>query len=268
MKAIGFQCGQFGDLVISSVAARAFKQVNPKAHLTIGISQKYKQIAPLFENHKYFDDIVFYEGYDNWPAPSDLETIKRFDMVYDAMPKRLNEADWWKSEHQAVNACSIYCLSPPNDLQCSLNQSLSYSPQSKTITFAPFAGFYNSNNLKKLSISKAQQIVNALIANGYEVFVVGGPNEPDLQGAVKINKSYSESLKFVLGCQCYIGTDTGMTWAASAYSVPTIGLYSHSYYGSEYVKNIQPINPNAIYLSENNVNDIKIEDIIDKLSLC
>ena len=70
----------------------------------------------------------------------------------------------------------------------------------------------------------------------------------------------------MLGCKLLITTDSGFSWVASGYQLPTIGLYSHDYYGKDFVKNIQPRNPNAIYFAESNVNAINIDSIVETIA--
>ena len=54
MQAIGFNQGQLGDICMGVVAARAFKRDFPESQLTVGINEKFKNIAPLFLKNKYF----------------------------------------------------------------------------------------------------------------------------------------------------------------------------------------------------------------------
>ena len=51
IKAIGFNQGQIGDLVINLIACRAFKEKFPDSHLTFGINKKYQSILPIFKHN-------------------------------------------------------------------------------------------------------------------------------------------------------------------------------------------------------------------------
>ena len=55
-----------------------------------------------------------------------------------------------------------------------------------------------------------------------------------------------------------------MSWAASGFQHPTVGLYAWGYNpvaGTS--KNWQPTNPNAVYLESKRASDIKPRDIIE-----
>lgn len=267
MRAIGFCQGQRGDLIISTVAARAFKQRYPDAHLTLGVNQRYTDMIPLFYQHPYFDDFHVYEEYDNWPGRRDQLYLlsSGYNAVYPAMPKRHNEATWWQTEHQAQNICSVYGLIPPQDIQCILTPWFRPYGQDMRdyVAFNYIGAFYAGYpNAKSYSPERAAEIVRIVRGLGYKVIVLGDPNEPLLEGTERRPLTYVESVKTMLSCRAFIGIDSGLTWAASAYSFPTLACYSDAYYSPAHISNIQPRNPNSRYLSAPNVNEISVDAIV------
>lgn len=257
--------GQFGDLCINTVAFKKIKELNPESFLVMSINKKYTEISPIFLNNPFIDSLIVWDQYDSWPNEKDLSLIKNYrnTKLYHPMPPHTSNA-WFLNSHQTEEAAFMNGYNGnrfPNGEQCILTKWFDTDKNSNFVAFSPFAGFYSPNNKKMLSIENAQKIVNLIKAKGYNVIQLGGSNEPVLDGAIKENGSFFSSIKAALSCKFYIGTDTGMTWILSAYSHPSLGLYSHEYYTKDYVKNIQPINPNAIYLSESNVNQITIEKI-------
>lgn len=269
MKAIGFNLGQRGDLAINTCAARVYKELFPNSKLIMGVHSNYSDMLPLFENHDYFDGFHIYESYNDWPNKTDSDYLKseNYDIVFNGMPKNTSFS-WFTYAHQTQEVCLMHGLRPPNNLQCSLNQWFPSIKHQKTIAFAPFGGWYNKNNTKKLSFEFAQIIVNEILKFGYQILQIGGSDEPKLENAIKLDCCYFDTIKHVLGCDCLIHSDTGIGWVISAYSFPQLGLYSNDYYvrnGVNYIRSIQPVNPNSIYLDENNVNQIKIEKILENL---
>lgn len=267
MKVSGFNSGQFGDLVINTVAARRMKELfSDKIILSLGIVKKYKEIAPLFIDHPDIDSIHFWEGYDDFPTENDKRKIEKFDRVFHPMPTHGQGKPWFTMRHQTQEVCYMNGLGDVPPSRCYLEKWFDVQPNGhKYIAFAPFAGWYNKDNDKKLSEKRANQICSIINDLGYGVLQIGGPDEPKLIGALNFNGSIFKSVADVLSCKMLIHTDTFIGWAASAYEHPQIGLYSHSYYsvdGNNYVKNIQPINKNSIYLSAGNVNDIPDEHYI------
>lgn len=262
-RAIGFNVAQRGDIIISTVAARAFKETYPDARLTLGINRQYEDMLPLFGAHESFDDFHLYHGLDDWPNGEDNLFLAKnqFDIVYHGMPKRPNEATWWRTESQPANICSLYGLKVPRNLQCSLTKWFDVPDYSSYIGFQPFGGWQDWPNKKSFSLARAQEVVNLIVKSGFKVLQFGGPEEPSLDGATRFDGTYFDSMKAMVGCRALVTIDSGRVWAASAYSVPTLGLYSHDYYGEQFISNIQPINPNAIYLSAPLVNQINLDVI-------
>jgi ADP-heptose:LPS heptosyltransferase len=266
--AIGFNLGQRGDLVINTVASRSFKQMFPKTLLVLGIGPQYADMIPLFKNHPYFDAIHVYNSYDNWCDLTDQQYLSRthYDLVFNGMPRHTSDK-WFEQYHQCEEVCAMHNLEIPEDYSCELVKWFDNDDRidtKKTIAFAPFAGFYNKGNDKKLSIEKAQQIVDICCDLDYDVLQLGGSDEPRLNHVLTIYSDYFGSVKSMLSCKSLIHTDTGLGWVASAYKFPCLGLYSNAYYGDK-IKNIQPINPNAVYLDSDNVNNISLDIIKEKL---
>jgi hypothetical protein len=266
-KFIGFNLGQRGDLCMNTVAIRQLKEQVENVHFTLGVSKKYADMMPLFFNHPCIDSLYIYEGYDEWPTQKDKKFLieKKFDLVFHGLPKHTSD-DWWKYFHQTEEVCLMNGLKKPKKLNCFLNQWFDLNKKFENyIAFAPFAGFYNKNNKKKLSIEKAEAIVSDINSLGYKVLHIGGDDEPEINNTVKLNTDYFSSIKNMISCKALIHTDTGCGWIASAYEFPCIGLYSNEYYSKEFIKNIQPINKNALYLDDIECNYIDNELIINKL---
>lgn len=267
MRAIGFQQGQFGDLVISTVPARSFKQRHPGATLTLGLNQRYADMAPLFA-HSDFDDIHVYESYDWWPNNRDNNYLVRagYDHVFDAMPKRANEANWWRFEHQCQNACSLYGLPYPIDgHQCKLTKWFDVPDYSGYVALNYIGAFYAGYpNVKSYSPERARELVKMIRAKGYKVIVIGDPKEPALEDTERKDLSYFDSVKTMLGCRALVGLDSGLNWVSSAYSHPTLACYASEYYGDK-IGSIQPVNPNSRYLSAPSLNQISLDVIEQEL---
>ena len=116
---------------------------------------------------------------------------------------------------------------------------------------------------KMPSLSKAKEIINFIESLGYIPVQIGLPDQPQLCKNRFIG-AFFETIKFVLSCKLLVTVDSAMSWLASGYSFPTIGLYGYSYYPSATSsKNWQPINNNANYLESNLVENIENDKIIN-----
>lgn len=262
MKAIGFNLGQRGDLIMNTVVARAFKDAYPDSQLILGVGPQYADMIDLFKHHPYIDGVHVYEGYDNWPTIKDITYLNdsKYDLVFNGMARHAFN-NWYQMFHQCEEACLMHFLKPPQDISCILTDHFQLSRQNKRVAFAPFAGYYNVNNNKKLSIENAQRIVDFLHQRGYTVVQLGGHDEPALENTIFEHRSYVDSVKEILKSHFYIGTDTGLTWVASAYKHPSIVFYSNEQYGKK-VTSIQPKNIHGRYYDGVNLNELNFESIL------
>ena len=261
--AIGFNLGQRGDLILNTVVARSFKEQCPDWHLTLGVGPEYADMEPFFKDHPHIDAFHVYGSYDGWPNETDRQYLlaANYDTVFNGMPRHTND-QWWRWIHQAEETCWMHGLrAPSNGIHCQLTPWFEVENRRDWVAFAPFAGWYNLTNDKKLSRDKAQDIVDLIISRGFKVLQIGGPGEPRLNRATFCETSYFESIRAILGCELFIHTDTGAGWAVSAYRFRQLGLYSHAYYGADRVAAIQPINPNAKYLSVSRADEIELDTI-------
>jgi hypothetical protein len=276
MKTIKFNQGQVGDLCINTVAARLFKLQHPDETLIMSVNKKYADLIPLFYNHPHIDGFKIWDGYDDFSKKDIDWIIANQDKytIYPTMPQHTSN-DWWMFNHQAKECCLMNGLLDTkllnNDYSCYLEKWFDLSPflfKRRNIAFAPFAGWYNKNNDKKLTIEKAQSLATDISKLGFAVLQIGGKDEPKLNDTWKVETSYVDSLKNILASELLVTTDTWAAWYSSAYKHKTIGLYSNNYYtknGINHISSIQPINENAIYLDSYNVNDIPNELILDKI---
>ena len=77
IKAIGWNLGQIGDIIMNTVVSRGFKEQYPDSHLTLGIYKEYSDMKDLFINHPFIDDVHIYDSYNNWPNDNDKKFLNR-----------------------------------------------------------------------------------------------------------------------------------------------------------------------------------------------
>ena len=250
---------------MTTVAARAFKEQYPDWKLTMAVGPQFADMLPLFYQHSYYDNYHVWETYEGWPSAPDVEYLRRekYDVAFHAFPPHPDE--WWRHRHQYAEAAHMVGLHIPKDIQPVLTKWFHVARSVGTVAFAPFAGWYNQSNDKKLSIDHAQDIVNMLLKRGKKVLQIGGADEPKLAGVDQYKTSYFQSVKDVLGCDLLIHTDTGIGHVIGAYQHPAIGLYGYRYYGKEKVRNIQPISENTVCISEETVGQISVDSVAQAL---
>jgi ADP-heptose:LPS heptosyltransferase len=266
IRAVGFQQGLRGDLVMSTVAARSFKQQYPDSHLTLGLNRQFKDLAPLFHDHLYYDAVHCYSAYDNWPGEEDMLYLQaaKYDIVFNPMPQHPDQ--WYTLRHQYAEAANMVGLPIPSDITPVLTRW--FSPQDnwpdQVIAFAPFGGNGGAND-KMLSVKQAQFIVDYLIGAGWSVLHLGAPNEPMLNGAKYLKTCYFDSVRNMLSCRALIHCDTGLGHVAGAYNHPSLGIYGYRYFGKEFIKNIQPLHSGFRRVEEPTIKDHTNEKLAESL---
>ena len=83
------------------------------------------------------------------------------------------------------------------------------------------------------------------------------PGVLDLRGRT----SLAQAAAILRESGCFVGIDSGLMWIAGSLQIRTVGLY-----GSEYVgrpQAVQPVNPNAVYLSAEKMGEIGVEEVAE-----
>ena len=262
MKAIGFNAGQYGDLAMNVVAAGVLAEIHPECKLTFAIGNRYADCEGAFRFQKNIDSTYIWDSYNTWPAPTDLKYMeeKKFDLAFNAMPIH-PDPQWYLKRHQTEEVCYMHGLPPPRSRKINLQK---YWPSEgreniyKNYVYITREGSFEN---KKVSVSQFTEVEKFLTSKGLSIIT---------PYADKIEKhlSYFDSIRIMTACKFLITVDTGMCWFASAYNIPTVGLYGYEFYpGATTSKNWQPENPNAIYLEDKRVRDIDPERIIEAIKL-
>lgn len=263
MRAIGFNQGQFGDLCMNLVACRAFKETHNNSHLTFSINKKYSAIEPIFLKNELIDEIHIWDGYDNWPSNIDKEYIdsSRFDIIFH--PMACLRPNWQPFRHQTEEICLVHQLNPPKDLKINLNKYFETDDSFKNYISICYKGSTDpyKKNLKEEYVNKLCKMITSL---GYKPLFF----QDQFENYDYFKGDFFDSIKVMLGTKLLVTIDSALSWIASGYNFPTIGLYNQNYYaqyGAITSKNWQPINPNGIYLESADVNNINIDNIKDNI---
>lgn len=259
--------GLRGDLCMSSVCARSFKEQYPDSYLTLGVGPQFKDLLPLFHDHPYFDATHVYSTYDGWPGPRDLDYLNsaRYDIVFHGMPQH-TEDRWYLKRHQYAETAAMVGLPIPRDIRPVLTRWFATESRPDTVAFAPFGGNGGVND-KMLTVAQAQGVVDWLRRTGLKVIHLGAPGEPELEGAPRPNVSYFEAVRIMLGCYALVHCDTGMGHIAGAYGQRSLGVYGTHYHGESGVRQIQPLHDAFRAVTGRVVAEIPVEAITEGLRM-
>lgn len=263
IKACGFLLGQFGDLVIQTVACRAFKEQYPDSHLTFAIAKKYNAILPLFFHNRYIDDIHIFDGYDDWPNQTDKEYLdfKKFDVVYNGMAGH-TRPNWYNYYHYAQEACLRQGLNPPSDISYYLEPWFEpYSEYKNVVTLSLFPSKGEQLD-KTMPITECENLCLALRKMGYRPIQLGGKFEVKLQNAESPDFSFLEAAKMLRASKLHITADTAFSSVAAGYQHPCVGFYGLNYPDMTDCFSHLPVNRNAFYIKNRPVQLINHEEVI------
>ena len=258
--------GQFGDIVMQEPALRKFINDNPETKIVLGCHNKYFPALQLFNN--YHDNIIEFkswEGYNDWPTEADQKYIDEqgFDHMFETMPKHPT-VDWAKDTHQTKEAGLMQGIEI-TDTQINLPRPEGIIQHEKTVAISLFPNWPHGG-IKAFPYDWVCNIVKVINKMDFQVIHLNGPNEPDVPNAKKVNGTYLDSVRNLLGTDLLVTCDTGMSWVASAYQHPTVGFYAWGYNpiaGTS--KNWQPTNPNANYIEAQTATMITRADIIKSI---
>lgn len=258
--------GQFGDIIIQEPSLRKFINQNPKTKVVLGCSRKYSDILSLYQNyHLNVIDFKIWEGYDDWPTDSDKKFIEQqnFDYMFDPMPKHTRE-DWAAHLHQTEESGLMQNIKV-DTTQVSLPRPENIIDHKKTVAISLFPN-YPYGGIKSFSYQTVCNIVTVVRKLGFKVIHLSGPGEPDVPNTQKIQGSFLDSVRNLLGTSLLLTCDTAMSWVASAYSHPTLGFYSWGYNPViQSSKNWQPRNINAKYIEDYCIQSIPPKVIISNI---
>tara|TARA_Y100000401_G_scaffold54907_1_gene43254 strand:+ start:5783 stop:6640 length:858 start_codon:yes stop_codon:yes gene_type:complete len=272
---IGFNQGQYGDLFICLTAARVLKQDIPDSYLVYGVNKKYADCIDVLKLSKDIDEFIVWDGYDNYPLESDKQSIKsllesiKCETVYQFHPMQGHLiADWYNYWHQTEEACVMHKLRRPNESEMDFKLPQPDLEKEKTITICTGRRKEQNGsiNSKAISVEAINVVKNFAEKNDLKLIQIAGPEEEDIPEVEKFEGTYSESIYKVLRSKLLISCDTGMIWAASAFSHPCIGLYDLSYYPSaSSCLNWTPKNKNQKTIFSKQIKNINLNEFEQSL---
>ncbi len=278
MKKVYFgNLGQFGDIVMQEPALRQYIKDNPSDKVTLGCAMQYASALKLYDDyHENVSVRKLFLDYDNFPTEDDVKYFEneKFDLVtIKQESNQILKSDKGKialhpdsagatKVHQTVAAGRQQGIEVTNT-QVQFNKKSDLKLDEKYICFSLFPN-HPSGGVKSLSNQQITGIVKLINKLGYRALHLNGPGEPDIEGSIKANCTWIESVSLLKNSELLITADTGMSWASSGFKHPTVGLYAWGYNpvaGTS--KNWQPTNPNAVYLEERSAADITAKQIIE-----
>lgn len=238
-KVWGVRSDLIGDQIMALPILNWIENRIPHSYKFWSILRKCSQASPLYFNHPLIDKIVisdFNEGF----GETDKFYSDQCNLKFNTRPQHLFEQDWhnYRDMYEETWVMAGLPLKEYHELSKEQQKPKLYKwfdveKKPKTIAIHCFAG-YGKDNHRSPSQEWWEKIIRLLWDNGYSVVRLGHPNEPhffiDLDFRPKDirNLSLIDQVKIALGCDLYIGTDSGFSLIMGAYNdIPQITLLTN-----------------------------------------
>ncbi len=215
----------FGDAIMLTPVLRQMKKMNPEQVIKVACFEHFR---PALFNLPYVD------GFVDWPLPVEeaegarVMFIEGFDRNY--------------THHTTLALGAACCIG----FDFEGDKKPDYKPTGDEILTA-IAKFPRVPGRKRLGIqvqashrcrtykvSQILDLVNLLIPEGWEVYLMGAPGEfavkekasMHLYDSRTLAPSFRESCAFLTTCDVFLGPDSGFLHAAGAMDIPAVGLFA------------------------------------------
>jgi len=254
-KVLGVRQSLIGDCIMSLPVLQFVEKRRPNSYKYWHVAKKCSQSAPLFYNHPLIDKIVITDCEEGF-GPKDIELAKQCDFVFNTTPQH-PFGECWHDHRNMLQETWVMAGIDLKEFEAlteeektpSLTKWFNTNRESNTITVHCFAG-YGRDNHRSPSKEWWAELIELLTKQGFKVIRLGHPKEPELTKCNDLRHlSFLEQIQIALGCDMYIGTDSGFSLVMGAYSHPQITLLTN--WNVNHFQNptcLQPINKNNISL--------------------
>jgi hypothetical protein len=221
---VGFNQGQYGDLFIQLVPAKMLKCIYEGCRVIFSVNKKYEDVIDVLKLSEDIDDFIVWDGYDDWPTEKDKQKMSEFDGEFGRLfnPMQKNSVlDWHNYWHITEEACVRYRLPRPADHIQDFKIPKPDVEKENTVCIAGSA----SGEVKSFTEQQIEIIKKFCKKKDLEPILLGGPEDKGVDGIEKFEGNYSESVFKMIKSRFLVSADTGMVWAASAFSHHVLGLY-------------------------------------------
>ena len=222
-----------GDSVMFLPVLNFLEKEFPNSYKIFPIMKKCSQAEPLFLGHPLIDR-THITDFDEGFGENDKKIFEECDFQIDVRPKHASEQ--WHNNRSMVEetwAMSGVGLNRFQEMEKRdkfprLYKWFDVERVNKTVAIHCFAG-YGRDNHRSPDVGWWRRTISNLEASGYKVIRLGHPSEPDLNTLVADlrESSFMDQVKAALGCDFYIGTDSGFSLVMGAYGHPQISLLTN-----------------------------------------
>ena len=265
-----------GDTIMFLPTLNVLEKLFPNSYKIFPISQKTSHSAVFFLNHPLIDKIHILEKWEGL-GENDIELAKKCDHYINPFPQHpacpgltVGVDNFWYNNFNCVQeTMRMASFSEKNldflsekEKKPKLYQWFPVEKKDKSIVIHARAG-YNNDSRRNPSTKYWRELTKKIQEKGYKIYHCGVENEEDIgEDIIRItNLSLFDQIKFSLGCDLVLGTDSGFNWLVGAYGHPMISLLCS--YMPNHNQNLLALAPENY--SNNNINLLNTESC-DKIN--
>lgn len=271
-----------GDQLCALPIARYFKKLYPQSHLIWPVAKKVSQIAPIYLNCPWIDEIYVMDGQESWQSERDLAKLKSADYAMDVNPQHPDSrypqefciySETWR---MAGLNYGIWKSLTDDEKQPQLTKwwnPLNKFPQDrKTIGIWPQAG-YSRENKRNPSKQYWVKLINQLQQLKYDIVQFGAESDWEFSSTDTLcqvkrfnHLSLFDQIKLSLECNLSIGTDSGSALVLGGYKANFISLICIHWGNHNNPTALSTNNPNNFsFYSHNGTDDIDMDLVLAKI---
>lgn len=250
-KIFGVRSALLGDMITALPVLGVLERKYPNSYKTWFIQKKCSQAAPLFINHPLIDKIMIGELDEGL---TEEETIYRSscDIKIETSPKVIDDKLWYNLRNHIDESVLMAGFKQTEciDKIPRLNKWFKYEKIKGTVAIWAFSG-YGKSDQRNPSISWWAKACEILMRSGFRLVQLGHDYDPPIcKGIKRLKKaSFFDQVRFSLGCEFVVGTDSGSQWVIGAYGAPQIILFTN--WSTNHWTNLESLCPS-------NCNDLQV----------
>lgn len=275
-----------GDQIAALPTARYFKKLYPNSHLIWPIAGKISQVAPLYINCPWIDEIYVTDGLEGPESERDIAKMKTCDYCMEVNPCHpdnrypLEFNIYSESWRMAGLNIDVWNLLTEEERRPKLekwfkpeSRPFNLSKDDKIVALWGFASYGNREPKRNPNKEWYYKLALKLIENNISIVQFGHPNDPVLFGDLE-QESYFRlnhldiftQIKITLSTDCMLGTDSGSSLVMAAYGFRQVTLLTDHWGNINNPYALAPDNPNNVnFFAPNGCNNISIDSVVAKV---
>lgn len=269
-----------GDQIAALPIARYFKKLYPNSHLIWPIAKKCSQVAPLYINCEWIDEIYVMDGDEKPESERDFAKMKSCDYCMEINPDhpdfRYPQEFNIYSESWRMGGLAIEQWDKLTEEERRPKLYKWFKPEpriidEKIVALWGFASYGNREQKRNPTKKWYLNLIEKLLDQHISIAQFGHPNDPSFIESNMGNKRYNHldfftQIKMTLSTDLMIGTDSGSSLIIGAYDFPQVTLLTDHWGNTNNPYALAPDNLKNINLfASGGCDNISVDEVVTKV---